>query len=108
MKTMLTIAALLAASIATPALAQDISGQRSFSVRHADLNLASEAGIRTLDRRIHNAVSAACGTPSSADPEGKRKVKDCREQAKATAAAQRSSLIAASRQPSSTRLADAR
>ena len=108
MKTLLSFAALVAASIATPALAQDVSGQRSFSVRHADLNLASEAGVRTLDRRIHNAVSAACGTPSSADPKGRQKVEDCREQAKASAAAQRSSLIAAARQPSSTRLADAR
>lgn len=108
MKTLLSFAALVAASIATPALAQDASGQSSFSVRYADLNLASEAGIRTLDRRIHNAVSTACGTPSSADPKGRQKVEDCREQAKASAAAQRNRVIAAASQPSSTSLAAVR
>jgi UrcA family protein len=106
MKTLL--AALIAASIATPALAQDISAPRSFSVRHADLNLASEAGVRALDRRIHNAASAACGTPSSADARGRQKVETCREEAKAGALAQRSKVIAAARQPSSTSLAAAR
>jgi UrcA family protein len=101
-------ATLLAASIATPALAQDISAPHSFSVRHADLDLASEAGVRALDRRIRNAASAACGTPSSADPKGRQKVETCREEAKAGALAQRNRVIAAARQPSSTSLAAAR
>jgi UrcA family protein len=108
MKTMLTVAALFAASIATPALAQDVSSQSGFSVRYADLDLTRDADVRTLDRRIHNAATAACGTPSSADPQGREKVKACRAEAKAAAYAQRSKAIAFARQPSSTSLAAAR
>lgn len=105
MKTMLTIAALLAASLATPVLALDVSGQRSFSIPYADLDLSKEAGVRTLDRRIHNAAAAACGIPSSTDPKGRQKVKACRAEIKASAETQRSRAIALARQSSATELA---
>ena len=107
MKTMLTIATLLAASLATPALAQD-SAAASLSVRWADLNLTTDAGVRSLDRRIANAASTACGIPSSSDPAGKRTVKECRAEARERAQSQRQVAIALARQANATTLAAVR
>ena len=108
MKTMLTVAALLAASLATMAPAQDAGGQQGLSVRYADLDLTSDAGVKALDRRIYNAASAACGTPSSADPQGRQKVETCRTEARASVEAQRGTIIASARQAAATSLASAR
>lgn len=108
MKTIINIAALLAATAAIPAFAQDNAGQRSFSVHYADLDLTSDAGIRTLDRRIRNAASAACGIPSSADPDGKRAVKQCRADVRESAYAQLGTAFAAARRSGSTSLAAVR
>ena len=107
MKTMLTIAALVAASLSTPALAQD-SSPTSLCVRWADLDLTTEAGLRALDRRISNAAATACGIPSSADPVGKRAVKQCRAEARDRAYSQRQTAIALARAASATTLAAAR
>jgi UrcA family protein len=98
MKPMLTLAAaLLAASFAVPALAQENPSAISLNVRHADLDLTTEAGVRALDRRIANAAATACGIPSSADPDGKRAVKQCREEARERAYSQRQIAIAIAR-----------
>ena len=56
MKTMLTIAALLAASLATPVQAQD-SAAASLSVRWADLNLTTDAGVDAMN--LHQQELAA-------------------------------------------------
>ncbi len=108
MKTMLTIAALLAASLATTAPAQADPTTISLGVHYADLDLNSEAGIRALDRRISNAAATACGIPSSADRDGKRAVKQCRAEARERAASQRQVAIALSRGATVTTLAAAR
>ena len=55
MKTLITAIALT--SLATPALAQEVG----FTVEYSDLNLATEAGQKTLERRIDKAARKACG-----------------------------------------------
>ena len=71
------LAALTAASLSAPAMAQDAPDQRAQVVSYADLDLSSEAGRRALDRRIHVAVKEVCGTASDADVAGKNQVRRC-------------------------------
>src|SRR5690606_40991110 len=46
------LAALAAAFLAQPATAQPASAPRTAVVAHADLDLATHKGVKTLDRRI--------------------------------------------------------
>ncbi len=62
---------------ATPAMAEPEAPSTSI-VRTADLDLASHAGKRALDRRISLAVAEVCGTASDADLVGQNQVRDCR------------------------------
>lgn len=55
MKTLITAIALT--SLAAPALAQEVR----FTVEYRDLDLATEAGQATLERRIDTAARKACG-----------------------------------------------
>ena len=65
---------------AAPAFAQAPGGEINVRlVRIADLDLASEAGRRTLERRLANAAREVCGTASDADVEGKNAVRKCRD-----------------------------
>jgi UrcA family protein len=62
-------------------------------VPYADLNLASEAGIETLDRRLERAVKRVCG--GDARHMGLQdEVIECREKARAGIAPQRNYAIA--------------
>ena len=54
-------------------------------VATADLDLASEAGRKALDRRIGRAVIELCGQASDADLVGRNAVAECREEALAQA-----------------------
>ena len=81
-----------AAIEAPPAFAQAPGGETNVSrVRTADLDLTSEAGRRTLERRLANAARQVCGTASDADVEGKNAVRKCRD---ATLAKARMHLVA--------------
>ena len=53
--------ALAAVTLATAPVHAADNNQRSVSVRHADLDLASEAGQRELDNRINDAARKVCG-----------------------------------------------
>ena len=98
MKTILILAAFAAAGLAVPAQAESPAFEtRSAVVNFSKLDLSNDAGVRALDRRIGAAARNACGTPSSADPEGLRKAKACRADAIASAAEQRSRAIEAAR-----------
>lgn len=58
MKTLTTlIAAALAATVSTAALAEPVS----LTVRYSDLDLASADGQKALDRRIDQAARTVCG-----------------------------------------------
>ncbi|MBB4837460.1 UrcA family protein [Sphingomonas kyeonggiensis] len=70
------IAALTAATLfATPALA----GDRSVAIRHADLDLKSEAGRTELNRRLATATEQVCGSYASAGADEAVAIKRCRD-----------------------------
>lgn len=81
---------------ASPAFAQEatVGGTNTRLVQTADLDLASESGRRTLDRRLALAARDVCGTASDADVEGKNAVRRCRGETLATAKARRDSIVA--------------
>jgi UrcA family protein len=108
MKSLLTLAAAATtiAFFATPAAAQTpIAGNGPLVVSYADLDLRTEAGVRTLDRRIRIAVQQACGPVSAFDPAGKNRARECEELTLAATRAQRDVAIAAAPAPSQVQLA---
>lgn len=80
------------------------SGERVV-VGYADLDLASQSGVRTLNRRILTAVQAACGTPSDSDPHGKNAISECRHRNFDQAMSQARGVIALARRDGPTVLA---
>ena len=94
MKTITTLAAALVATLAAPALAQDGPAPRSVAVSYADLDLASEAGRRSFDNRLRQAVREVCGAASPADLHGQNLVNACRDQLTARATRQRDIALA--------------
>jgi len=72
-------AATMSATLATsPAAAQAPVSGVQVTISYADLDLASQSGVSTLNRRILNAVQAACGTESPSDPHGTNLIRACR------------------------------
>ncbi len=94
MSKLLILAALAAAPLAQPAFAQPAPIPRTAVVAHADLDLATKKGARTLDRRIWRAVVAVCGTAPDYDLEGKNDVRECRRDTRAIASAEAQQVIA--------------
>lgn len=94
MSKLLILAALAAAPIAQPVTAQTTPAPRTTVVTHADLDLATEKGARTLDRRIWRAVVSVCGTAPDYDLEGKNDVRECRRETRALASAEAQQVIA--------------
>jgi len=96
MNQILLFAAAAAASIPlfSPAGAEARAGEQTQVVRFADLDLGSEDGVRTLDRRIASAAAAVCGPTSDVDPAGKNKVRRCRETAIEEASTRRARVLA--------------
>jgi UrcA family protein len=79
----------LQAAVARPAGAE-------IHVSYADLNLRSEAGLRTLDRRLSQAARIACSDPSAeAQLARQLSVKRCIAETGKALAAQRDRVIAA-------------
>lgn len=69
------IAAIAAATlIAAPALA----GERSVAVRHADLDLKSDAGRAALNQRLAAATEQVCGSYASVGADEWDAIKQCR------------------------------
>ena len=87
--------ALVLALLATPALAQPPATATSI-IRLADLDLASQAGQRALNRRLSIAIAEVCGTASDADLVGQNEVRRCRVATRARVANDRDQRIAAS------------
>ena len=80
---------------ATPAFAAPANPVTSI-VRTADLDLASQAGQRVLDRRLTIAIADVCGTASDADLVGQNEVRRCRVATRQRVASDRDQRIAAS------------
>jgi UrcA family protein len=82
------VPATLSTVLPTPAVAADIvvaPAAITVRVSYADLNLASAQGRAVLDRRIAGAARSICGSFFPADLEMAALVKDCREDAIASA-----------------------
>jgi UrcA family protein len=81
MKTFLPLA-LAAALSASPAAAHTIhisdDGRYRLSVPYGDLNLASPAGVRTLEGRLNAAAIALCGTSTGIGVAEARAARACR------------------------------
>jgi UrcA family protein len=108
MKILISVAAAMTALAGGPALAQTRADAATATIRYADLDLASAAGRRALDRRIGFAVRDACGTASTFDLHGANAVRACVTGAKKAVAAQRSAALASARRPSGDRFAAGR
>lgn len=94
MSKLLILAALAAAPLAQPAFAQPAPAPQTALVAHADLDLATEKGARTLDRRIWRAVVAVCGAAPDYDLKGKNDVRECRRETRAIASSEARQVIA--------------
>jgi len=66
-------------------------------VKTADLDLSSDGGQRTLDRRVAQAAREVCGIPSDVDLVGQNKARECRVEAVAKATGERDALLAAAK-----------
>jgi UrcA family protein len=105
MKTTIISAALLQPALLLQVPPRLKTPARSMAVAYADLDLASEAGRRTLDLRIAHAVNAACGEASPANLRGQSGVRACRAASMAQARAQREAMVATLRRSGSAALA---
>ena len=94
MKTLFLLS-LASLALTSPVSAQPASGRAAVST--AGIDLGSPDGVRALDLRILHAASALCGTPSPADPRGRKAYQDCRTEARASVAAERERLLAQAR-----------
>jgi UrcA family protein len=88
--------AAVAVALPTSAAAAEPGPAVSVSVPTLDLDLGSAAGRATLATRLRLAAVEACGQASSADPAGKRQVRQCRSELVRSGHAQ--ALAAASQQ----------
>jgi len=85
---------------AAPALAEPASGEFQTYVSYvktADLDLSSDGGQRTLDRRVAQAAREVCGIPSDVDLVGQNKARECRVEAVAKATGECDALLAAAK-----------
>jgi UrcA family protein len=88
-KTLVSVALAAAALAAAPAAAENSAYDLAkVQVFYGDLNLASDAGRGTLDRRIRSAARSICGTEASRGPAGLNAIKACQNQAIASASGQ--------------------
>lgn len=90
MKTFLPLAIASAAALsASMASAHTIqfsdNGQYRVSIPYGDLNLASPAGVQTLNSRIKAASNAVCGGPRVSGLAETREAKACRQNVLAVA-----------------------
>jgi UrcA family protein len=106
MKTLFTLAALAAAPLAAPAMAQTSAAETlTRAVRVADLDLGKSAHVERLDERIGKAARAMCRVPSAFDLATRLRVRECVSRAMADATAQRDRAVAAASAAPETRTA---
>jgi UrcA family protein len=85
--------ALAVAAATTPASADP----PTITVRTADFDLATGAGVAALDRRIGRAIELICGAAAPADLDAQAAVEDCRAASWKEVSGARSTLLAAAR-----------
>lgn len=80
MKYSIAFVAVAGALCLAPAQARDGHDvARSQIVSYADLDLGSENGRATLNRRLHIAVRAVCGSASTSDLAASARMRTCRK-----------------------------
>lgn len=84
----------VALGFAAPVLATPHPSAPSFSVRVADLNLASAQGQRRLDQRLASAVRHVCRTTDAASARTALDARTCRLEASRTAEQARARVLA--------------
>ena len=77
-----------------PALAEQAPAHNVSVVHTADLQLATAAGQRELDRRLVAAAREVCGAASDADLAGRNDVRQCRHGVLADARVRSAELVA--------------
>lgn len=95
----LTLAAALAAGASLAPLSAQAEPAKAVSVSYADLNLATDEGRATFERRIETAASRSCGGEPSATVRLQRDYRDCVTAALAGAEQRIASIIADSVRP---------
>ncbi len=83
MKTITIFAAIAAAAVAVPAVAQD-----SVEIYFGDLNTASSEGVQALNARIQAGVNAVCERPVSRDLKSAVEWQNCKTTAASSAVEQ--------------------
>lgn len=88
----------LAATGAASAMPADpASRETAFSVRHGDLDLASDTGVAALDRRLASAIRSHCRQVAPYLPHQARARRACHDLARQDIDPQRSAAIRADR-----------
>lgn len=100
-----TISLIIAAALLVPTGVAAQSEQPTARVSFADLNLATPAGLATLDRRIEHAINGLCGQAPSGNLDAAAPIWKCRTAAEASAASQRQLALQAAHQGSTIRIA---
>jgi UrcA family protein len=90
--TRILLSLLVAAAAVPPLAAEPVSISRY--VETADLDLSTDAGLRSLDHRLTIAIVDACGERSDVDLEGANAVRSCRAEARTRVVAERDRILA--------------
>lgn len=101
------VAAGLAAALAgfaAPAMAEPSYSTAAVTVDYHGVDLTSQKGRETLDRRVNAAISAMCGQPVFGTREEADALKDCRIEARSAVEPQLQALLASA----NTKVASAR
>lgn len=95
----LAASALLLGLAGAAAAAEPPHGARdaAVAVRHGDLDLASEAGVAALDRRLDTAIQSHCRELAPYLPHQARARRACRDLARQDVGPQRAAAIRAAR-----------
>jgi UrcA family protein len=72
----------LAVAFATPAMAEPAFSTASVTVDYKGVDLTSQKGRETLDRRVNAAISAMCGQPVFGTREEAEALQQCRIEAR--------------------------
>jgi len=90
--------ALVAACLATPAIAQDHANDAETRIVSTDgLDLSKPKDVHTLDHRLSHAIADVCGDGSAADSERARRTLECRRAVQTQVTSDRSRAINAAR-----------
>lgn len=108
MQKLLILAALFATPIGQPAFAQTAAANPTVVVQYSDLDLRTERGAKTLDRRIWRAAVTVCGTPSDFDVKGKNDIRECRRETRLLATSQADAVIASAARGQAIQVSSAR